>query len=208
MSIIVKKYPKGPLAENTYLITDEATGYKAIVDPGYIGKDIIAEIGEKSNLKYIFLTHGHYDHFYSAGEFLKEFPEAKFVAPKKDMYLMSKDWNKDVLAFGNSTPQCPEADIYVVEGDVVTLGDSDFEFIETPGHTEGGICIKSGDILFSGDTLFKLSVGNSSFETGNWDALLDSIKNKLYVLDENTTVYPGHGLPTTIAFEKKANPFV
>ncbi|NLY87021.1 MAG: MBL fold metallo-hydrolase [Clostridiales bacterium] len=208
MSVQIKRYPKGPLQENTYLLTDEATGLKAIIDPGYIGDEIKSEIGDKDNLKYVMLTHGHYDHFYCAEEYLKDYPNAKFVAPKKDIYLMSKDWNKEFLAFGNSTPQCPKADIYVVEGDEINLGDSVFGFIETPGHTEGGICIQLGDIVFSGDTLFKLSVGNSSFETGNWDMLLDSIKNKLYVLDENTIVYPGHGLPTTILFEKKSNPFV
>lgn len=200
MSIKVETYSRGPLGENTYLLTDENTGYKTIIDPGYIGNDIRSEIGDKENLKFIMLTHGHYDHFYSAEKYLEEYPEAQFVAPKKEVYLMSKN--------RIAKPKCPEADIYVVEGDKIYFGDSVFEFIETPGHTEGGVCIKTGDIIFTGDTLFKLSVGNTSFETGDWHTLLDSIKNKLYTLDDDTIIYPGHGAPSTIGFEKRANPFV
>ncbi|HHW95247.1 MAG TPA: MBL fold metallo-hydrolase [Mogibacterium sp.] len=205
MSIKVKRYSRGPLGENTYLLTDENTGYKAIIDPGYIGDEVRSEIGDKDNLKFVMLTHGHYDHFYSVEKYLDEYPEVQFVLPKKEIYLFSKNWTQ---TFGNSAVTCPEADIHVVEGDKIYLGDSVFEFIETPGHTEGGVCIKTGDIVFTGDTLFKLSVGNTSFETGDWETLLYSIKNKLYTLHDDTIIYPGHGASSTIEFEKRANPFV
>jgi len=195
MSITVKCSPRGPLQENTYVVRDDATGLYAIVDPGCIGDDIRAEIGDRENLKLIMLTHGHPDHFHSAADYISEYPDALFVAPEKEKYLLNKGG-------------CPVAGRYVTEGDTVSLGETEFSFIETPGHTEGGMCILTGKFMFSGDTLFRLSVGNTSFETGDWDTLESSIKNKLFTLDEDIVVYPGHGSPTTIGFEKKANPFV
>jgi glyoxylase-like metal-dependent hydrolase (beta-lactamase superfamily II) len=195
MSLEVKYYMKGLYAENTYIITDVATGFKAIVDPGYFGPEVSADIGDKDSLKYILLTHGHNDHFMAVDEYLKEYPAAVFAAPEKEKYLLEKSG-------------CPAAALYLKEGDVIKLGETEFKVIETPGHTAGGICFITDKEVFSGDTLFKLSVGRSDLETGDWDTLLSSIQEKLYTLDEDMVVYPGHGLTTTIGFEKKANPFV
>ena len=80
--------------------------------------------------------------------------------------------------------------------------------IETPGHTEGGICFATDKEIFTGDTLFRLSVGNTSLETGDWATLEESIRSRLYTLDENMIVYPGHGPATQIGYEKRSNPFV
>ena len=204
----VKKYPKGPLQENTYFISDVKTDLCAIIDPGYFGEDIVWEIGEDNQLAYIILTHVHFDHFYSARKYLEKYPNAQFVVPKKDIPLMKKDWNTDVICDGYSDVYCPDANTFVDENDSITLGDTNLTFIETPGHTKGSMCIFADDKLFSGDTLFRFSVGNTSFETGNWDELVDSIQNKLYTLDDNIIVFPGHGPITTIGEEKRGNPFV
>lgn len=195
MSLDIKVYPLGPLQENTYLLIDEATNEKAIIDPGYFGDYVVRDIGDTESLKYVMLTHGHFDHVNAIKTYMQKYPNAKFLAPQKEKALMDKDG-------------CPEADLYVSEGDEFELGKSKFRFIETPGHTAGGVCIIIGDAIFTGDTLFRLSVGNTTFETGNWEELIDSIKNKLYVLDENLTVYPGHGQVTSIGYEKRSNPFV
>ena len=208
MSLDIKVFPYGPLGENTYLVTDEDSGYKAIIDPGYYGDDVAECIGESNTLKYIILTHGHFDHLYAAEEYKERYSNAELIAPDKEKYLVHKDWINDVLTRGMTVKNCPEPDMYVSEDSELKLGNTEFTFIHTPGHTEGGMCIKSGDIIFTGDTLFKLSVGNTSLETGNWDELLDSIKNKLFLLDEDTVVYPGHGMSTTIGYEKRVNPFV
>lgn len=208
MSLIIKVYPLGPLQENTYLLIDEATGEKAVIDPGYFGELSVSEIGDESSLKYLMLTHGHFDHFYAANKYLDKYQGAKFIIPEKDKLLAEKDWSMDLISDGYENPVCPKADIYVNGGDKLELGESSLEFIETPGHTAGGCCILSDGVIFTGDTLFRLSVGNTSFETGNWDDLIDSIKNKLYVLDDEITVYPGHGPYTNIGYEKRANPFV
>ena len=204
----VRKYPRGPLQENTYLITDLHTDLCAVIDPGYFGDDIVWDIGEDNNLAYVILTHAHFDHFYSAEKYLNKFSNAKFIAPKNDLELMNKDYSDEDYAQGFNNVLCPKADILVNENDSITLGDTELTFIETPGHTKGSMCILTDGNLFSGDTLFRFSVGNTAFETGNWDDLVDSIQNKLYVLNDNIIVYPGHGPITTIGEEKRGNPFV
>ena len=104
--------------------------------------------------------------------------------------------------------RCPEAKLFLKEGDTITLGESVLTVIETPGHTEGGICFVTETDVFTGDTLFRLSVGNTSFETGDWPTMVRSIETKLYTLSDELTVWPGHGPASTIGFEKRANPFV
>lgn len=207
MSLDIKVFTHGVLAENTYLVTEEESLDQIIIDPGCIGDDVINCINN-NHLKYIILTHGHFDHFNSAEEYLNKYPEAVFLAPKNDMYLMSKGTHTEFSLMGIRHNPCPPADEYVVEGDIYKLGEYEINFIETPGHTEGGICVLIGDKLFSGDTLFRLSVGNTSFETGNFNTLVNSIQNKLFTLDDDIVVYPGHGAETTIGYEKRANPFV
>lgn len=208
MSIQVEVFPYGPLQENTYFVKDEVSGLSAIIDPGYYGQDVASLIGENNTLKYIILTHGHFDHLYAAEEYLSNYPSAKLVAPLADNYLIHKDWTNDSLTRGMFMRNCPEPHIYVNEADKLQLGESEISFIETPGHTEGGMCVLCDNKLFSGDTLFRLSVGNTSLETGDWNSLQCSIRNKLYILDDDITVYPGHGATTTIGYEKRANPFV
>lgn len=208
MSLTVKVYPCGPLRENTYLVTDEHSGYKAIIDPGYYGEDVAEDIGDPNTLKYIILTHGHFDHVYAAESYVKEYPLAKLIGPEKEKYIIHKDWTTDLMSRGHNAKNCPEPDVYVNDNEILILGETDFRFIDTPGHTEGGMCVLCDDKLFSGDTLFRLSVGNTSLETGDWFELCNSIRNKLFTLNEDVIVYPGHGMTTTIGYEKRANPFV
>ena len=208
MSIKVKKFESPLLGENTYLVTDESTNECLIIDPGTINADIVSHIGEQDNLKYIMITHAHYDHFFAGQSYTQQYPNAKFVGPAAETYLMSKDCSNVYVGRGLVCPDCPKADILVGQGNELMLGETKVKFIETPGHTEGGVCILIDDCLFSGDTLFRLSVGNTSFETGDFAQLTASIREKLYTLDENIIVYPGHGPSTTIGYEKKANPFV
>lgn len=208
MGLTVKCYPKGQLGENTYLINDEATGFKAIIDPGYYGADIASDIGDKNTLKYVLLTHCHFDHFSCAEKYLEEYKDAVLVASDAERFLLGKVLGQEYAYYGAAGLKCPEPEIYVADNEKLMLGETEIEFIFTPGHTEGGMCILGDEKLFSGDTLFRLSVGNTSFETGNWNQLVKSINERLYVLDEDITVFPGHGDATTIGYEKRANPFV
>ena len=195
MSLDIKCYPMGMYYENTYLITDEATNFKAIIDPGYFGTDVRMDIESNAYLKYVFLTHAHHDHYDAAKAYLDEYTGARFAAPSKDMPLLEK-------------ADCPNPSLLLKDGDEIELGETVLKVISTPGHTAGGICLLTDKVLFSGDTLFKLSVGRSDLETGNWEQLVESINTRLYTLDEDIVVYPGHGATTTIGYEKKANPFV
>ena len=207
MSLTVAIFPYGPLQENTYVVTDAETGFRAVIDPGYFGNDIKEEIGDNSNLKFILLTHGHYDHFAAVRQYIQEYPEAMFIIPAGEHYLLYEGTVNQAMA-GGPAGKCPDADKTVSEGDVIELGKTSFRVIETPGHTEGGVCYVTDTEMFSGDTLFRLSVGNTSFETGDWATLVRSIQNKLFTLPEELIVYSGHGQPTSIGFEKRANPFV
>lgn len=208
MSLSITCYPGGPLGENTYLITDQETGHKAVIDPGYYGEDIVSAIGDKEQLKFILLTHGHYDHFAAVELYINDYPDAVFEAPEKEQYLLSGGRDNKWMALGHGGGICPKPDVYLKENDVITLGSTSLKVIETPGHTEGGLCFVTDKEAFTGDTLFRLSVGNSSLETGDWDTMVDSIRNKLYTLPEDMIVYPGHGPATTIGYEKRSNPFV
>lgn len=208
MSLKINRFPKGPLGENTYLIEDEATGCMAVIDPGYFGEDIINMIPDRNSLKYILLTHGHYDHYACIREYTEAYPCARYAVPAGEDYLLHSSRDNKMIAGGRDTWESPEADIKLDDGSVLTLGETELRIIATPGHTEGGICFVTDREVFTGDTLFRLSVGNTSFETGSWSSLTDSIKNKLYTLQDDVRVYPGHGDETTIGYEKKANPFV
>lgn len=208
MSLTVKCFAAGPLGENTYVITDDATGFKAVVDPGYYGMDVRMEIQNNAYLKYILLTHGHYDHYAALREYLDEYISASFIAPAGEHYLLYESREHLLMSDGRSRGGIPQAKRFVREGDTIELGETTIKVIETPGHTEGGVCFATENEVFSGDTLFRLSVGNTSFETGDWGTMVQSIQNKLYTLDDDTVVYPGHGPATTIGYEKRANPFV
>ena len=208
MSLEVRCFPAWIQNENTYLITDRDTGWKAVIDPGYYGEDVKNEIGEGDSLKFILLTHGHFDHFAAIQEYIDEYPSAVFAAPLNEEYLLHGGRDNKWLALGHGSSICPEADRRLKEGDTVTLGGTVLKVIETPGHTKGGICFFTGTEVFTGDTLFRLSVGNSSLETGSKDELIRSIQDRLYSLSDDVIVWPGHGPATTIGYEKRNNPFV
>lgn len=197
MGLDIKCYPDGLYGENTYLITDEATGFKAVIDPGYYGVDVRYDIQNNAFLKYVLLTHGHHDHYLEARSYLEEYSAVRFAAPEKDLQLLREQ------PYG-----CPEPTVYLKEGDVITLGETELRVIETPGHSAGSVCFATDKEIFTGDTLFRLSVGRTDLPTGDWCQLVNSVKNKLYTLGEDMIVYPGHGEPTTIGYEKRANPFV
>lgn len=198
----IKRYKVGMLENNDYLVYDEESKKAFIVDVTDKEQAIVDDIKKMElDLEYIILTHGHFDHTGGVKFFQEAFPNAKFVAGKKEAKIL---YNRD--KYGSTGGIV--ADINAQEGDELTCGNMKLKFLETPGHTVGGICILVGKTLFSGDTLFQCSVGRTDFPTGDWDQLLDSIKNKLFLLPDDTQVLPGHNEATTIGFEKRYNPFV
>jgi len=205
----ITNLPSGALQANTYLAVDEKTNEGFIVDPGGYNKVLTKEVRDNDvNIKYIILTHGHSDHICGVNEHKAEFPDAKIVAYKDEEAMLENPNLNQSPGFGVS--YSTKADILVSDGDELKVGDVTLKFIHTPGHTEGGMCIyvKEAKALFSGDTLFRQSIGRTDFPGGSYKEIMDSIRKKLFLLPDDTNVFPGHMGTTSIGFEKENNPFV
>lgn len=195
----------GPLKVNTYILHDAHSA--AIVDPGGNEKRLLLWLKENGlQLNKILLTHGHFDHC-GAVHALKAATGAQIIISAADEEMLHNNVLSMAHAFGVSCPPC-HADRCVSHGDTVSLDFTNLEVISTPGHTPGGVCYCTDGILFSGDTLFAGSVGRSDFPGGDYDALIESVKKRLFVLPDGTRVLPGHGDATTIGQEKSDNPFL
>jgi len=203
--VILKKLSTGLLASNCYIIGENNKG--VIIDPGAAKEDILQAVRESGlEIQHIILTHAHVDHMFSLDEIREEL-KAEVLVHKDDAEYFGNPWYNASSLFGLNKVFNP-TDILLEDGQVLNVGGLNLEIIHTPGHTPGGICIKVGNLIFTGDTLFRMSVGRTDLGNGNYDQLMDSLKNKLMVLDENTIVYPGHGTQTTIGYEKDNNPFI
>lgn len=194
------------MQENTYLYYDENTKEAIIIDPALcIDKEKEYIKDNNIDLKYIILTHSHADHISDVLE-IKEMTGAKIVAGKNEREMLI-DAKKNLSAdfFGQGIEF--EADIYVSEGDELDFCNHKLSFVETPGHTTGGICIQYKNKLFTGDTLFKGSIGRTDLYGGDYQKMLKSLE-KLKKLDSNLKIYPGHGPSSTIGVEIKDNPYL
>lgn len=208
MSVSVKKLVVGPIEENCYIVSDPDDSSKKcfLVDPGAGGSRIINAIKAFGlTPSAICLTHGHFDHIMAVGWLIREYPEIKVYACAAEKAVID-DPEKNMLR-GMDPGNWTEDVVYLNDGDILTLSGMDVKMFFTPGHTEGSSCfyIENDGILFSGDTLFKESVGRTDFPSGNTSDLKKSIREKLMLLPEQTKVYPGHGDETTIGHEKKYN---
>lgn len=199
--------PLGALEANCYIVSDEATEEAFVIDPGDEADKIINYI-DSAGLKptYIILTHAHADHIGALDE-LKRRYDAKIVVSRSDEAPLNNDvWNL-CSQFGFPSPKST-ANIPVSDGDTLPFAGTDLYFIHTPGHTKGSMCILCDTYLFSGDTLFRQSIGRTDFIGGSFEDIINSIKNKILTLNEQITVFPGHGEATSILYEKENNPFV
>lgn len=203
----VIRIPAGIYAANCYLVYDEESKEGIVIDPGGDVDDIIAKIEEFGvEVKYIVLTHGHGDHIAGVKE-LKAYTKAP-VAVHKDDEPLVRDGSKNLSSRMATGTVEFAPDILLNEGDKISFGNLEAHVIHTPGHTPGGISLKVENALFSGDTLFAGSIGRTDFEYSSFKDIMDSIREKLLVLPEETRVYPGHGPSTTLKMEKQTNPFI
>lgn len=203
-----KKLELGFGQMNSYILWDEKTKEGAIIDPGY-DFYLIEKALEEDGIdpKFILLTHSHGDHIGAIKELKDKYEDLKvYVHKDEEQMLMDPVLNLSKLT--QMEPVSVKADETFEDGRVFVLGDTEIKAIHTPGHSPGGTCYLVGNTLFSGDTLFKLSVGRSDFYLGDQDQLINSIKTKLLSLADDTAVYPGHGPATTIGQERERNPFL
>ena len=189
-------------ATNMYLVWDEETKKAFIVDPGSESADMAGVIASEGlDPQYMILTHAHLDHTGGIDYFKSLYPEIRLLASRaerKTLFDRRMSGGKGGIT----------ADVEVSDGDTLDIGPMHLVFIDCPGHTPGGMSILLGKVLFSGDTLFMSSVGRTDLPGGDWNALMRTLREKLFVLPDDTVVLPGHMQETTIGFEKRCNPFV
>lgn len=205
--MIVKTYIAGPIQANNYLVIDEESKEAVLIDCSERKQEIIDEVKNNGlKVKYILLTHGHFDHVLGVNDMEKELNAPAYV--KKEDLVQIESTSSIMSAFGVQIAQNPSVTHFITPEQEFTLGNKTIKVLETPGHTEGCVCYLIDDKLFSGDTLFCESVGRTDLMGGNFKKLHNSVVNVLFKLDDNITVYPGHGPSTTIGYEKLHNEIV
>ncbi|NQX71122.1 MBL fold metallo-hydrolase [Paenibacillus alba] len=206
--INIESFVLGPVGTNAYLLSDPETKQGIIIDPGMNPKSLIKKIADL-DIVAILLTHAHFDHIGGVDEIrkLKRCPvyihdlEADWLTnPKKNG---SARW-PDLGVLIETDP----AEFALDEGQTLEFLGIQLKVFHTPGHSPGSVSFLYDKHLFGGDVLFKLSVGRTDLPGGDNNTLLDSIQDKLFALDDDVIVYPGHGAKTTIGFERENNPYV
>ena len=200
------------MRQNTYLYFDEKSGEGVIIDAGCSNADmkgISAFISENNiSIKGILLTHGHYDHIIAIDE-VKKITSAPVYSHEAEVRMLENpDINLSSLRINKNLMVTP--DHILKDGDVLQLADTVLRILHIPGHTPGGVCYydeKNGN-LFTGDVLFKESIGRTDLPAGNHSELINNIAEKIMTLPDDTKAYPGHGSCTAVGHEKERNPFL
>ena len=201
--------PVAPIGANCYIVSEAGAAF--IIDPGGDAGKII-RAAKNLDVRYILLTHAHFDHIGGLSDVKEAFPEAKTAVHKLEKEWLYSDELNLSENFGFSFIYGKEVNIELEDGMTLDFAGMKIKVLHTPGHTPGSCCfyIKNSEnhVLFSGDTLFQSSIGRTDFPGGSGRKIVESIKTKLLVLPDETVVYPGHDENTLIALEKKLNPFL
>ncbi len=207
-SMIFETMAVGPFQSNVFILGNEETRDAIVIDPGDDIPDILGILQNNGlKLNRILLTHGHIDHVSGVKE-LKDATGAPVFLHKEDIFLYEQ-LPTQASFFGTTVNDIIKIDTTLEDGMEIGEGDLKCRVIHTPGHTPGSVSFYflSG-IVFTGDTLFRWSIGRTDLWGSSHEELMTSIKEKLFKLDEKTRVYPGHGPATTIGAEKRDNPFL
>lgn len=204
----IKRFKVGLLRTNCYLVTDVETNKTAIVDPGGSLKeleDAVQRIGV-NNIEYILLTHGHFDHILNAKSY-RDLMNCKVVICREEADFTNDDNLNLSTEYLNGDLKHFDADILLNDMEYIMLGESKFTLMHTPGHTKGSSCYISDDVIFSGDTLMKGTIGRTDLLTSSYSDIIKSI-NKIKNLPGDYKIYPGHGFGTTLANERANNQYM
>lgn len=200
--MIFDTIPVDPIGANCCLIGDETENVCALVDPGGSPEQILDMIERsETELKMVFLTHAHYDHVGAIPDLLKKYPNLLVYAHEKELCPAGSPPARYFL------PHLGENQRTYQEGDIVRVGGTAVRVLHTPGHSAGSVTLLAGDIMLSGDTLFAGSCGRCDLPGGDEGQMMDSLA-RLGRLKEDWTVWPGHGSPTSLDYEKETNPYV
>ena len=190
----------GPIGTNCYFLQDEESGLMAIIDPGDDWERILHQVKKaEGEVKYILLTHGHYDHTTAVPDLVKALPGVQ-------VYIHQADANGAGSQLFPLAAQVKDLNNYD-EGDTLSLGSLTIEVRHTPGHSKGSVTLKVGDVLFTGDTLFCGSCGRTDLRGGSYEEIMASLK-RLGELEGDFHVCPGHDRTSTLERERKYNPFL
>lgn len=196
----------GVVGTNCYIVYDETTRAAAVIDPGDNAPSILHAVQqEKLDVKYVLLTHAHFDHILAAHEVLQA-TGAQYVVPEADLWLLDRNNMGQFRALARTYVQ-DTPDILASEGTEITFGGLTAVYMSTPGHTPGSSVIRIDDCLFTGDCLFRHECGRCDLEGGDFSAMLRSLR-RLYELEGDYKVLPGHEGISTLNEERAANPYM
>jgi hydroxyacylglutathione hydrolase len=208
--MILEKLEAGPFLSNCYIVGSEKTGSGMIIDPGAEAGRILKTVDRLGlNIGLIVATHTHTDHIAAVAQ-VKEATGADYAVHEAEAVKKTNPSLNRMLGplLGASVKSLPRPERLLGDGDTINVGDLCFTVLHTPGHSPGGICLQGHGVVFCGDTLFNLSIGRTDFPGCSHAQLMDSLRNKLMSLPDDTKVFPGHGPETTIGLEREWNPFL
>lgn len=202
----VEKLPNGPLATNTYFAINEETNEAVIIDPASRSESILNVIQEEKLVpKAILLTHGHFDHIGGVEMLREKYGIPVYVHEEDTILLMQQS---DTLGSFNENLLYAPADHTVTDGETLHLAGMDFYVIGTPGHSNGSVCYRVENVLFTGDTVFNLAIGRTDFIYGDPMKMKASLQKLLDTVTEDLVVHPGHGQSSSFFYEKNNNPYL